>query len=165
METRLDIAIHEVREGLKRIEFAGTRLSEVSTETLRKPQWIEMELYRVYPRDPANSERYFVQIIGRSLLYHAYRGGCATGTPVKYAAIPRDAEPCRRCKPLPNGIVKMESDRYALYRCTSAQHVVKSLAEGPGQLGKLSNPAIELLQTAAAKDPDIAAAINVREVL
>lgn len=163
---------HEVRDGLRRIRFSGSLLASVSTETNRKPQWIELELYTHEPGDEYPG-RYFLHVIGRSVRYHQNGSECNTGVPTPWEELPEDAEPCPQCRPpslplpgTPRGegqAVDLESDRHTLHDCETTADVVHKLARGGA--GKLSAPAQRLLEIAAQADRGLAAALDTTQIL
>lgn len=181
-----DDAVREVliRGSLGKLVFYGVPLAEVSTETPRRPRWIEMELYRDWTaRDPDGrpaqpvrpaeaAAGYVLHVTGRSVVYHEHESGsCRTGIPVPGRRLPADAEPCEVCRPPAPGelddadLVDTEEDRHATHLCPDTETVLVRLRDprSPARSGPewLSAPAQRLLQLAAARDDGIAGATEV----
>jgi hypothetical protein len=173
-----------IRGSLGKLVFYGVPLAEVSTETPRRPRWIEMELYRdwtarddegrpLQPVGPAEAAQgYVLHVTGRSVVYHVHESGsCKTGIPVPARRLPGDAEPCEVCRPpalaaLADGdLVDTEEDRHAAHLCPDTDTVLTRLRDprSPARTGPewLSAPAQRLLQLAAAADEGIADATEV----
>jgi hypothetical protein len=156
----------EVRDGLKPVQFEGTLLARVRTETPRRPRWVEFELYCSEPNKSLPNGGYLIHIIGQSVVYHRHESACNTGVPHRAADLPDDAEPCDVCRPPAAAalggadVVDLESPRHTLYKCATAEDAVRQIRGH-----RLSAPASRLLETAAQADPAIAAAYSAPEVL
>lgn len=99
-------------------EFVGELVYGVSTEVPHKPQWLEIEIWRVTD----GTCRYVLHFIGRSVLVHAENSDCNTGVPTPYRTLAEDSEPCRKCRPDldgadPDDIFEAETDRHKIEIC------------------------------------------------
>lgn len=165
--------IIRVKDASRTLEFKGELLGEISTETPDEPRWLEIELYRV--TDGTN--RYVLHLVGRSVVYHQYKGSCNRGVPASISEFPRDAEPCDKCHPpewadLPDDVkFDLEIDRHTTHVCDSPTDVVDHLkvpnrnGRNKTSVGTLSGPAQRLLDIIAPIDPDIAAVTSTVERL
>ena len=90
-------AIIHIQDAAQVYEITGVVVDSISTEVPQKPQWLEITLYRCHD----GTGRYVLQFVGRSVLYHTAGSQCNTGVPTLAGddVFPKDAEPCRRCKP------------------------------------------------------------------
>jgi hypothetical protein len=157
----------EVRDGFKRVQFRGVLLAPSTTRTRRKSRWVELELYTHDP-DPRYPGRYFLHVIGQSLVYHRPSGGCNTGVPTLCQDLPPNAVQCRECTPppcAPGETVNLESARHRLHDCATPEEVIAALQDPQVTGSGLSTPAEHLLEVAAKADPGIAAALDVTEVI
>lgn len=162
-----------VRDADRVLEFQGTRIAYVSTESASSPRWTEMNLFHLTD----GTDRYVLQTVGRSVVYHGHHSECNSGTAVFMANLPEDAEPCTRCRPptfYPDGdaddrrtAVDLESDRYSVYVCALATDVITRLriSRANTALDSFSAPAMRLLDHARQVDAGIAAALQVVERL
>lgn len=91
------LGVIHIQDAAQVYEINGVLVDSVTTEVPQKPQWLEISLYRCHD----NTGRYVLHFVGRSVLYHESGSLCNTGVPtaVSSPTFPRDAEPCRRCKP------------------------------------------------------------------
>lgn len=148
-------------------EFNGILLADVSTENPDSLRWMEMELYKV--TDGTN--RYVLHLVARSVVYHRFESDCKRGVPrpVSDKDWPEDAEPCRTCRPSlwldapDDRQYDLEIDRHTTFVCEDAAEMISHLRVGPQSRGKLppgalSGPAQRLLDIAAHRDDNIAAA-------
>ena len=167
--------------------FCGVKLAETTTETPRRPRWIEMTLYREWTvvRDEAGvpveplvalaPAGYWLHNVGKSVVYHALESGCSRGArPTEVRYLPSDAEPHPGCglplDQLADGtMVDMEEDRSSLFNEPDLRSLLIRLA-GPDvhyepdampEVDDLSQPAQQLLHRAADLDADIAAIVHV----
>jgi hypothetical protein len=167
--------------------FCGVLLAETTTETPKRPRWIEMRLYRewtvvhdeagvpVEPLQPLAPAGYWLHNVGKSVVYHGKDAGCSRGaraTEVRY--LPADAEPHAGCAPpldqLADGtMVDMEENRSSLYNEPDLRSLLIRLAapavhyeagQAP-EIDDLSQPAQQLLHRAADLDDEIAAVVHV----
>lgn len=154
--------IIRIRDAARTIEFEGTMLSDVSTETDSNPRWTEMELYLTV------DGRYVLTIIGRSVVYHDSAGRCNSGVPTPVGEIDpelRDElEPCPRCNPPgPDDLagtvtIDLEEDRHVVHVCATAADVVRKLRNPKSSSSSISGPGQRLLAIAARCDDGIMAA-------
>jgi hypothetical protein len=170
-----DVQEYHVRSGVGVRAFAGVLLAEVSTETPRRPRWIEMTLYRdwevkrgsdgqpVRPLEPVSPRGYILHVTGWSLVYHTHLSRCNTGVPVHGSELDADAEPCKLCgapaDPGDDELVDAEEDRHTVFTCADPNEVISRLHDPrtpENESGWLSVPAQRLLQIAAASDSGIA---------
>lgn len=99
-------------------EFPGIPVCRVSTEVPYKPQWLEIELYKVTDQ----TCRYLLHFIGRSVLVHESGSDCNTGVPTLISQLPDDSEACRKChpdlrNPQDDAMVEAETDRHKIEVC------------------------------------------------
>lgn len=155
------------------LEFPGELVTDSSSDDRTQPRWTDLTLYRVTD----GSGRYVLQVVGRSVVYHAVNG-CERGVHVNLADLADryldDAcedpvpEPCPECKPIdieadlsevPTAdlTVKLEVDRYSAYECRGVPELLKRLRLANG---KYSMPALLLLDRAKRVDPAIADALS-----
>lgn len=157
------------------LEFPGELVADSSSDDQTQTRWTELVLYRLTD----DTGRYVLQVIGRSLIYHALTG-CSRGVQVtlreladRYLSedcadpIP---EPCADCHPvdieaddaLVDGtVVKMEVDWYAAHECPTVPVLLERLRLTRGRsAGQFSMPALLLLDRAKRVDPAIAAALS-----
>lgn len=117
-------AIHRIQDADRQVEIRGFLEYRVSTETLRKPQWLELELWKICD----GTGRYLEHIIGKSVLYHNEDSDCNTGIPMMAAHMPDDSEPCRKCNPksfrsVPkNTVFDVETDRHKVEICDGREN-------------------------------------------
>lgn len=151
-----------VRDAAQIIEFEGSMLSNVSTETSVVPRWTEMELYKTV------DGRYVLCIIGRSVVYHQHDGACNSGVPTTTEELSsdlmEDLEPCGRCNPpdveeLPGvRVIDLEEDRHATHVCDRASDVITKLRDPKSSSGSISGPGQRLLAMASRVDDGIRSA-------
>jgi hypothetical protein len=109
----------EVQDADRVRTFKGFLMHRVSTEVAHKPQWLEIEAYKVTD----GTCRYVLHFTGRSVLYHASGSDCNTGVPTQASKLPMDSEPCRRCRPgnfrvaLADKLYEAETDRHKIEVC------------------------------------------------
>jgi hypothetical protein len=140
-------------------EFMGVLLSDVTTEDPRVNRWTDMQLYKVTD----GTGRYVLYIIGRSVVYHEYKGICNSGVRTTTTALPEDSEPCPRCEPtLLETVVALEEDRYTIHVCANAQEVLSNLRNRRSG-NTISGPAQRLLSEASIGDDGIRSAIHTVE--
>ncbi len=164
----------QVRDADRVLEFHGTELAYVSTETAASPRWTEMSLFHLTD----GTDRYVLQTVGRSVIYHGHDSACNSGTATRALDLPEDAEPCPRCRPrvfdpdleavTDGDTVDLESDRYGVHVCAAAGDVITRLRisrVNAGALDSFSAPAMRLLDHARQVDAGIAAALQVVERL
>lgn len=156
------------------LQFRGQTIADLSwsyTEAYERGhnRWTDMTLYRVLEKgSPYN---FALHVVGRSVVYHRPDSPCRRGiyTPVglirqdddRYQALVSCDRP--KCNPVDleelsdNDMVAVEEDLPALYRCVTADEVIKAIkGRTPG--GELSGLSVKLLQT-ASRDPEIAEAM------
>jgi hypothetical protein len=162
-----------VRDADRVLEFQGTRIAYVSTESASSPRWTEMSLFHLTD----GTDRYVLQTVGRSVVYHGHHSECNSGTAVRAFDLPEDAEPCTRCRPptfqdcegeVDDSRVDLESDRYSVYVCALATDVIARLRISRANstaLDSFSAPAMRLLDHARQVDAGIAGALQVVERL
>jgi hypothetical protein len=153
-------------------EFQGILIAEASSRRARSTRWAELRLYHVTD----GTDRFVLVVIGRSLVYHVLANQCGkaedeAGILVEAAMLPAGATACPRCHILATGApqfsdaapempastppptlgtVRMESDRYSVYACESAEVVVEHLRSR--STGDLSRTALELMDQAVTVD-------------
>lgn len=108
----------EVQDADRVRTFKGFLMHRVSTEVAHKPQWLEIEAYKV--TDGTN--RYVLHFTGKSVLVHEQDSDCNTGVPTPFKFLSRDAEACRRCRPrlrgaAPDTMFEAETDRHKIEVC------------------------------------------------
>lgn len=144
-----------VRDGVRTLEFIGSKLAESSSREPNKPRWVEFELY-VTQRGV-----YVISRIGKSVLYHAE--SCPIVTRNRLSAV--DGEeladfyiPCAECKPSRISIdgVFPETPRYWAQSSEKATGVVEALMQyDRNGTEYLTHVACELLEDAAQYDEKI----------
>lgn len=140
-------------------EFMGVLLGDVTTEGPRVNRWTDFQLYKVTD----GTGRYVLYIIGRSVIYHEYRGDCNSGVRTKIENLPEDAVPCHECNPtLRETYVSMEEDRYTVHVCANATEVLANLRNRRSG-NTISGPAQRLLNEAQADDDGIREALRTVE--
>lgn len=153
-----------VRDGVRTLEFSGVKLAESSSRDVRKPRWVEFELYKT-PKG-----QYVLARIGVSVYYHS--GECQTVArnkldKVEWADLSAAYVPCEFCKPdkLALEEVYPETPRYAAYVCADAVSVVASLMkQDKNRTEYLTNVARRLLTDASLLDTDVADAFYVDRI-
>jgi len=159
------------------LEFVGERVTDSSSDDRTQPRWTDLTLYRLTD----GSGRYVLQVVGRSVVYHAV-SGCERGVHVSLRELADHyldeaceepvPEPCPVCKPVDieadlsavtpgDLVVKMEVDRYSAYECRGVDELLQRLrltqqVKGAG----FSMPSLLLLDRAKVADPAIAAALS-----
>jgi hypothetical protein len=111
-------AVRQVQDAIGFKQFNGYLLHRVSTEVRHKPQWLEIELWKVTD----GTGRYVLHFTGKSVLVHKYGSDCNTGVPTAFSELSIDAESCRKCRPdlqhaLPTAIFEAETDRHKAEIC------------------------------------------------
>jgi len=163
-----------VRDTKEVLEFQGELVTDSSSDDRSQPRWTELVLYRLTD----GTQRYVLQVIGRSTVYHA-ANGCERGVPIplvdladRYldeACTEPIPEPCEECRPLdveavdPGDptVVKMEIDWYSAYECRDVEELLQRLRLTKGRsIGQFSMPALLLLDRAKSVDPVIAVALT-----
>lgn len=158
-----------VQDASRTLEFEGTMLSDVSTETDRNPRWTEMELYKV------DDGRYVLSIVGRSVVFHEHDSQCNSGVPTQVSGLNpemlEELEPCQRCSPPePEDLagtptIDLEADRHTVHVCADANAVVEKLRNpkttSANGTGLISGPGQRLLAIAASVDDGIKNAVTV----
>jgi hypothetical protein len=99
-------------------EFTGYLMHRVSTEVPHKPQWLEIEAWKVTD----GTCRYLLHFTGKSVLVHSEDSDCNTGVPTPASELSEDSEPCRKCRPNlatadPDAIFEAETDRHKIEIC------------------------------------------------
>jgi len=161
-----------VRDADRVLEFYGTRIADVTTESARSQRWTDMNLYHLTD----GTDRYVLQTVGRSVVYHEHDSACNSGTATRVFDLPEDAEPCTRCRPPvyvdcddDETVVDLESNRYSVYVCATATDVISRLrisrVTATATLDSFSAPAMRLLDHARQVDAGVAAALQVIERL
>jgi hypothetical protein len=107
-----------VQDADRRLEFRGYLLHRVSTEVRHKPQWLEIELWKVTD----GSGRYVLHFVGKSVLVHEEGSDCNAGIPTPTEMLASDAEPCWKCRPdiehaKPGTVFEAETDRHKAEVC------------------------------------------------
>jgi hypothetical protein len=157
----------KVRGNTDHIVFKGYLLAEL-VETIdsaeeflqgRPARWTDLYLYAV--THSIGQYRYVLQVVMRSLVYHAV-DGCSRGVKTTVERIKtvdpqryQDLEPCTKCEP--GDVDKMEDtdricverDVYFAYECPTAGDVVDHLTKN----GRVTAPGGRLLGSAALLDP------------
>lgn len=144
-----------VRDGVRTLEFDGTKLSESSSRLPNKPRWVEFSIYRT-PRG-----QYVLSRVGYSIFYHAKE--CFTVSrnslsPVDGLTLSPDYIACSSCRPsrLNHEGVFPETPRHAAWVCSDAVGVISSLMkEDDNGTEYLTNVARRLLIDAAELDENI----------
>jgi hypothetical protein len=163
-----------VRDTKEVLEFQGELVTDSSSDDRSQPRWTELVLYRLTD----GTQRYVLQVIGRSTVYHA-ADGCERGVPVPLADLADRyldeactepiPEPCEVCRPRdveavePNDetVVKMEVDWYSAYECQNVDELLQRLRLTKGRsMGQFSMPALLLLDRAKSVDPTVAIALT-----
>lgn len=164
----------QVRDTKEVLEFQGELVTDSSSDDRAQPRWTELVLYRLTD----DTQRYVLQVIGRSTVYHA-ANGCERGVAVKLSELADRyldeactepiPEPCEECRPAdveavgPDDptVVKMEIDWYSAYECQTVEELLQRLRLTKGRsIGQFSMPALLLLDRAKSVDPIIAAALT-----
>jgi len=145
--------LYRLRDVARTVEFYGTRLAHVSTETSSQPRWTTMELYRT------DDGRYVLSVVGHSVVYHVHDSVCNSGVPTHVSDFPPDVESCARCRPPDidelnsSALLDLEEDYPTVSVCQTTDDVISRLrARRNGSIGPLSRPAMRLLKTAATVD-------------
>lgn len=171
---------YRVADGASWIEFDGTELASVSTETPDRVRWTELRLFRL----PDDGEfRYLLHSTGRTLVFHR-DGGCRKGSsaaPVPVGTLGSDMVACEDCWPISGAedpsdlpddvVVRAERDRPYVDLCENAdalstvmrdryQRVVKRPVTERSAGLHLTGPSRQLLEDAGRVDPDIHALLN-----
>ena len=103
-------------------KFEGYLLHRVSTEVAHKPQWLEIEAWKVTD----GTCRYVLHFTGKSVLVHKENSDCNTGVPTPASKLPDDSEACRKCRPdlrspaerkKDSTIFEAETDRHKVEIC------------------------------------------------
>ena len=148
---------YRVQDRYEQIEFSGTLLADVSTETPDSDRWTEIRIYRTI------AGSYVVERVGRSVIYHEHDGPCNTGVPVRSGDLDDMFTPCRRCQVADldvisqNEMVDQELDKHQtdVVDAAGVQGVL-TLQRRDHNRGEnvsyLSNPALRALALAANAD-------------
>lgn len=127
----------EVQDADRVRKFKGYLMHRVSTEVAHKPQWLEIEAYKVTD----GTHRYVLHFTGKSVLVHDQDSDCNTGVPTPFRLLSRDAEPCRRCRPRlrsasPDDLFEAETDRHKIEVCDGRVHDADGelVTDGDGRL-------------------------------
>lgn len=107
-----------VQDADRILEFTGYMLHRVSTEVAHKPQWLEIEAWKITD----GTCRYLLHFTGKSVAVHKSGSDCNTGVPTPFSQLPEDAEPCRKCRPSfsnakVDDIFEAETDRHKVEIC------------------------------------------------
>lgn len=145
-----------IRDGVRTLQFSGSKLAESSSRDVIKPRWVEFELYKT-PKG-----QYVLARIGVSVYYHSE--DCLTVARNKLSAVDGSElsaayVPCDFCKPEKLNIdgIYPETPRYAAYVCADAVSVVASLMkQDKNRTEYLTNVARRLLTDASRLDQEIA---------
>jgi hypothetical protein len=111
-------AVRQVQDAIGFKRFTGYLEHRVSTEVRHKPQWLEIELWKVTD----GTGRYVLHFTGKSVLVHKNGSDCNAGVPTAFSELSIDAESCRKCRPdlqhaLPTAIFEAETDRHKAEIC------------------------------------------------
>lgn len=153
-----------VRDGVRKLEFAGTKLSESSSRVPNKPRWVEFSVFKT-PKG-----QYVLSRVGYSIFFHAkdcYTVARNSLSAVDGLELSGDYIACSTCRPKRADIdgVFPETPRYAAWVCSDALGVVNSLMkEDENGTEYLTNVARRLLVDASLLDPDIADAFYVDRI-
>lgn len=156
--------------------WSGTLIGSSSVPD-DQDRWMELRLYRL---DPGSDGHYLAWRNGRSLIYHTGTTRCRTVSgrkPGRLAGkgdLPDDAEPCPDCDPAwPEELadtdrIRYEFDRHTIDRTDTAPEMVKALTQfRERQTGnwvtRVSEPVAEVLEQAAANDPEFARVVLPRQ--
>lgn len=153
-----------VRDGVRKLEFDGTKLSESSSRLPNKPRWVEFSVYRT-PKG-----QYVLSRVGYSIFYHAQ--DCFTVarnnlSAVDGLALAGDYVACSTCRPIRGDLdgVYPETPRFAAWVCSDALGVVNSLMkEDDNGTEYLTNVARRLLVEASTVDPSISDAFYIDRI-
>lgn len=150
----------------------GRKIAEVSWtyEEARRhgyDQWTDIRLISV-PDKPAL--KYYVQIVGRSSVYHRDGGPCSRGVSMLVGQVSQDEDrydalnPCQLpgCSPEALEVlddedsIRVEVELYTLYKCRDAAGVVAALYGHDRRPGRTpSRLSAKILQAASLVDKDI----------
>lgn len=154
-----------VVDRMREIEFSGKMLGSSTTENDDSLRWTEINIYRT---DGGN---YIVERLGRSLIYHRASAPCRGDGWVEVAGnkLPDESEPCPSCKPkAPEDSGFVQTETFYHETTKSSAEVVKrpedlhdalSFKDDKRRVSRISHPAAQALQNAAANDPDLLQAI------
>lgn len=162
-----------VRDEMGPLPFVGEMIADLSwtydeAHDRGHQRWTDITLYRVLQ---GSEIKYLIQVIGRSVYYHAPSGHCHRGVNITVGVLAQDEDrytalvPCSKCKPMDlkdieddATIVAVEENLYTLYRCKTADEVVDILYHRGSQAQK-SNLSMKLLHTASTYDEGISEAL------
>lgn len=116
-------------------EFDGYMMYRVSTEVPLKPQWLEIEIWKVMD----GTCRYVLHFVGRSVLVHKENSDCNTGVPTPAIRLAEDSEACRKCRPdlahaKDDDIFEAETDRHKIEVCDGRPKDTDPASPNYGQL-------------------------------
>lgn len=148
------------------VEFDGERIGFGTSERPGSAKWAEIEIYRL------DGGGYMTHRLGYSLVYHRADTWCKTasgsqpGHPATVDDLPRNAQPCRDCRPNPRRVLKpdepvrYEFPRHTFDSCKDAREVVAALTVVRGRDGqapgvRFSGPVQAALRTASEFDEEI----------
>lgn len=172
--TRRGYSAIVVRDGRSRETFQGQLIGAVTMapeEALKKGyvKWTDLILYRAHSSEPY---AYYVQVVGRSLLYHRPEGPCHRGVRMQVSVLAQNEErydlmepcPVPGCKPADldeledADTVSVEVDFFSSGLCRTADDAVEYLYNRGGE-GRRSGLSLRLLEAASVVDEDIAEAV------
>lgn len=153
-----------VRDGVRKLEFDGTKLAESSSRLPKKPRWVEFSIYRT-PKG-----QYVLSRVGFSIFYHSrecYTVARNSLSAVDGLTLSAEYVSCSSCHPQrtdEEGVFP-ETPRFAAWVCSDALGVVSSLMkEDDNGTEYLTNVARRLLVDASKLDADIADAFYVDRI-
>lgn len=152
------------------LEFEGVMVADLSwtydmAKTYGHTRWTDLTLYRVTQESPY---AYVLQVVGRSLLYHAVDGVCRSGINLTVGMVYRDTkryealEACRTCTPPDlddmdlSATVSVEEDLPTLYRCRDAAEFIAVMEERIARERNRNGLSRKLLKVACGVDQVIA---------
>lgn len=160
-----------LKHELRNFKFIGVELSRISTRKPGRPQWLELELYRI--TEGPNTGHYVLSTIAYSDVYHGGPRGCDKGISMTFGEALQQtssARPCGDCVPPrpgqigPGFPVRMEEDIHKTIRYATVPELLEAMAvkQDVGMLkaGEMSGPSKSLLHEAATKDTKIYTALT-----
>jgi hypothetical protein len=149
-----EINMHEVKDGLRTLQFEGKLLGKSSSYQRGSTRWIEFYLYKT------ESGSYVLSRIGVSLIYHGAacplvkRYGLQE---ISFGLLERDSIPCTDCRPsFEAELVFPEKHRYWAQVSEEPSSVLEALYKyDQGGARYLTKVAQRLLESASAKDSAI----------
>lgn len=153
------------------LEFQGEMVADLSwtyemAKTYGHLRWTDLTLYRV--TQEGSPYKYVLQVVGRSLVYHAVSGVCRSGINLTVSMVYQDQaryealEACQQCSPPDlddmdlSATVSVEEDLPTLYRCRDAADFLEVMGKRIAQERNRNGLSRKLLKVATNVDPEIA---------